>query len=186
MGATVFTEIRLFTCTLEATADQPGENEGLMMFVNTYEKNCYPHIASWRLQFVGTQDQLITTVLPCLMDQFDDGISQGPIANNGTAFKHYLLGLLTHTRPVEVEDLMTLGFRGYSYSEREYQLLGSPDGFHQVAFLNDKRWAHPIADADDINGMASAVVTLRGSGKWWYGLPYKVSDFFGSRLPQPA
>ncbi|MEE8058382.1 MAG: hypothetical protein V3T17_11190 [Pseudomonadales bacterium] len=182
MGATVYTDVRIYSIDLGEpleSCDLLENSIALILLAKTYEKNCYPHIPSWNFLFIGTEAELQNNMLPDMVDLFDDGISQGPIAKNGKALGKYLSNKLKQQNPIIVEDLHKAGYIGFSYSELMFNRLADKEGYGGIRTLVEDRYCHLIKSDRDIKKLVKGVMDIRkaGEGKWWHGNPWKAREY---------
>lgn len=179
MGATVYTDARVFSMDLGEMlegCDLLDSSNALIVLAASYEKNCYPHTPSWGLFFIGTESEFQNKMLPWMMDAFDDGISQGPIAANGKALKQYLINKLMQKKPATAADLHSVGYFGFSYSKSDFNKLEDKEGYCSVQALGKDRYGHLIKSENDLKKLIKAVMDIRQDGDWWHGTPWKVRD----------
>lgn len=178
MGATVYSNIHVYSIDLDEAIEDDllGSTQALVVLAETYEKNCYPHTPAWGFFYMGSETDFQRLMLPFMRDTFDDGINQGPIANNGKAFEKYMRDKAINPKPINVSDLHKAGCLGFSFDELSFSNLRDKEGYKVCNTSKLERYIHPLSDHDDIKKMVKASIDARGVlGKWWYGLPYKIA-----------
>ena len=182
MSATVFTDVRIFSFDLGEdleSGDLLPTSNALIVFAETYEKNCVPHSPSWGLFFVGSESEFQNNMLPYMMDDFNDGTAQGSIASNGKALKLYLTNKLRQQRTISTKDFHDAGYIGFSFDQDQFNQLCDKEGYGGIKTYGENRFYSLINGEQDIKKLVKGVMDIRqsGEGQWWKGTPLKVRDY---------
>lgn len=181
MGATVTSKLTAYKLPgkMISSGDLFGSSEAIIIFAERFEKNCYPHTPSPRIDFIGSMDMFVNQYIPWCKDAFDDGIAQATFANNGSQYVKYVKELVKSAPVADDSTASSNGFRAYSYELRAFEVFGSPVGFRDTEYLGQVRKVKDIYTVDDLCDLvdyANAIRQNAAEPKWWYGIPSRSID----------
>lgn len=127
MSATLYRGFQIFTVTADAAGqggDLFGQEQHIVVTVETAEKNCVPRSFKPHLEFVGTEQQFSDYIEEAAYF-FDDGLSQFVVGHSSaSSFKANIKRKLQEAKPLNHLNLSQAGICKVKFTEQQANLLG--------------------------------------------------------------